>query len=232
MSNERKLSGPLESAAFPERLRARVITPGAQPQIHGYDVEADLAQHYGFADLLLLLLTGELPTSEVSAAFEVALCFLSPVSVAHASTHASVLARLCGASTSTTIGVAATALGEQARVTLAEHESLLRWDEASGEPLPEAHLATEEAELRSIERLKTALLPTKLVVPGLSLGPTRNAALILLLRACGLKRKEQMELVFSLSRLPAAISEAFAERATNFGNYPINLPQFSYQDPE
>ena len=231
MSDRHKLTGPLENGDFPTRLRARVISPGAQPKVHGYDVERDLARHYRFTDLVYLLLTGELPSSEAAAGFEVALCFLAPVSVAHASTHASVLARLCGASTSTTIGVSATALGEQARVTIAEHEGLLRWLDAPSEPFPARYAATEEADLSSLECLKVALLPTGLDVPGLAARPTRHAALLILLRACGLKRKDQLELLLVLARLPAAMSEAFAERATNFGNYPINLPAFSYEDP-
>lgn len=229
--NTRTWTGPLESGDFPDQLRARVITPGAEPHVHGYDVERDLAHHYRFTDLMFLLLTGELPKSEALAGLEVALCFFSPVSVAHASTHASVLSRLCGASTSSTIGVSATALAEQARVTLAEHDELLRWNPAASEPLPARYVASDDAELASVRRLQAALAKTGLVVPGLDQRPTRNAALLLVLRACGLKRKEQMELVLVLARLPAALSEAFAERATNFANYPINLPAFSYEEP-
>ncbi len=227
--NARNWTGPLESGDFPDQLRARVISPGAEPRVHGYDVERDLAQHYRFTDVLLLLLTGELPSNGALAGLEVALCFFAPVSVAHASTHASVLSRLCGASTSSTIGVSATALAEQARVTLAEHDELLRW--SADDPLPARYVATDDANVGSVQRLKAALEKTGLVVPGLEQGPTRNAALILLLRACGLKRKEQMESLLVLARLPAALSEAFAERATNFANYPINLPAFSYEEP-
>ncbi len=225
------LKGPLESGDFPDQLRARVVSPGKEPKVHGYDVERDLAQHYRFSELVFLLMTGELPSTEAAAGLDVALCFFSPVSVAHASTHASVLARLCGASTSSTIGVSATALAEQARVTLAEHDELLRWSAAPSEALPARYVANDDADLASVQRLKAALANTGLVVPGLDQRPTRTAALILVLHACGLKKKDQLELLLVLARLPAAMSEAFAERATNFGNYPVNLPAFVYEDP-
>ena len=110
-----KLSGPLEETPFPEQLLGRVVTPGAAPRLHGYDVERDIAVHYGQAELVLLALTGELPDSRAAVLFEVACAFLSPISVAHAPAHAAVLSRLCGTTTSATIGTAAIALGEEAR---------------------------------------------------------------------------------------------------------------------
>ena len=103
-----ELDGPLESGAvFPARLTARVVTAGARPSVHGYDVEGDLARHYQASDLLFLTLMGELPSAAISRAFSVALMFLGPVSVAHASTHAAVVGRLCGTPTSSVFGVAA-----------------------------------------------------------------------------------------------------------------------------
>lgn len=94
------LPGPLEVSSFPEQLTARLVTPGERPRIGGYDVESDLARHYAFSDLLFLSLTGELPDARESAVLGVALGFLAPVSIAHASTHGASLARLCGAVTS------------------------------------------------------------------------------------------------------------------------------------
>ena len=106
--------GPLEgSAAFPERLTARVVTPGERPRVHGYDVEGDLARHYQPSDLLFLMLKGELPPPAASRAFAVASMFLTPVSVAHASTHAAVVGRLCGATPRSSFGVAAIGAAEQ-----------------------------------------------------------------------------------------------------------------------
>jgi hypothetical protein len=225
-----KHSGPLEAASFPERLCARVVTPGNDPRLHGYDIEGDLAAHYTTSELTLLSLTGELPSEEALAMFEVASTFLAPVSVAHASTHAAVVARLCGATTSTTIGTAAIGLAEQARALLDEHDALLRWLRKPTDELP-APFRTEGGDDRaSVERLRALLSKRGFMLRSLDLRPTRTAALVMLLHAAGLRRRERIEAAIVLSRMPAVIAEALAERATNFGNYPMNLPRFSYEE--
>jgi hypothetical protein len=222
--------GPLESGQFPDMLTARVITPGCEPRVHGYDVENDLARHYGATDLVLLSLTGELPSEAVRAAFEVAWLFLAPVSVAHAGPHATLLARLCGATPSATLGVAAIGLAEQARVLLAEHHELLRSLRSRADALPARYQSREPDQLAAVQRLNEALEGIELVVPALAQCPTRDAALLSVLFACGLKRPEQLQAAVVLARLPSALAEGFAERATNFGNYPINLPAFVYEE--
>jgi hypothetical protein len=225
-----QFSGPLESGEFPEQLTARVITPGAKPRVHGYDVEGDLARHYGATDLVLLSLTGELPSDAARAAFEVAWLFLAPVSVAHSGPHATVLARLCGATTSSMLGVAAIGLAEQARELVTEHEELFSCLRSKAQLLPTRYQSQEPAARASVERLQRALFGSGLVVPVLKQSPTRDAALLSVLFACGLKRATQLQAAIVLARLPSALSEGFAERATNFGNYPINLPPFVYEE--
>lgn len=228
-----ELDGPLEgSAAFPAHLTARVVTPGERPRVHGYDVEADLARHYQPSELLFLLLMGELPTAPASRAFSVALMFLAPVSVAHASTHAAVVGRLCGAPASSMFGVAAIGAAEHARSLLDEHSELFGWLRAARGPLPERFRARDEADVAAVERLSAALEPTGLPVPGLAERPSRDAALLMVLFAVGFKRRERLEAAILLARLPSGIAEALAERPTNFGNYPINLPRFSYTEAQ
>jgi hypothetical protein len=222
--------GPLEATSFPATLSARVVTPGSRPRIHGYDVEEDLAVHYGATELLFLSLTGELPTGDAATLLEVALAFLAPVSVAHASTHAAVLARLCGASTSTTIGTAAIGLGEQARVLLDEHEAFLAWLEAPAQEFPERYRARDAAERASVERFAAALEENGVGLPLLSHTPSRAAALLAALHAAGLKRREQLEAAIVVARLPAALAEAFREKVANFRTYPTNLPLFQYEE--
>jgi hypothetical protein len=222
--------GPLESASFPETLTARVVTPGERPRIHGYDVEGDLARHYGPTDMLFLSLTGELPSPAAAAALRVALAFAAPVSVAHASTHAAVLARLCGSTVSSIIGVAAIALAEQARVLLDDHRALFAWLAAPTAELPIEHRARNAADSGSVHRLCLALEPTGLEVPELALGPTRDAAVLLVLTACGLRRREQLEGALVAARLPCAFAEAIAEKVVDFAHYPINLPRYRYEE--
>lgn len=226
-----ELDGPLESgAAFPARLTARVVSPGERARVHGYDVEGDLARHYQASDLLFLTLLGELPTSPVSHAFSVLLMFLAPVSVAHASTHAAVVGRLCGAPASSTFGVAAIGAAEHARSLLDEHAELIGWLRTQRGPLPEAFRGRGEADLASVQRLQQALATTGVSVPALAEGPSRDAALVMTLFALGFKRRERMEAAIMLARIPCAIAEALSERPTNFANYPINLPRFTYTE--
>jgi hypothetical protein len=225
-----RLRGPLEVGSWPETLQARVVTPEAEPKVHGYDAESDLALYYSWIDLSFLALTGELPSASVSAALNVVAIFLSPVSTAHASTHATVLSRLCGATTSETVGVAAIAMGERSRRILEEHEAWIQWCANRTGPFPEQFRGRCEADVKSVDRLRRALESTGIEVPGLELSPTRTAALILVLYFCGIRRRQQLEAVFSLFALPCAVAEAFGEKVGNFGNYPINLPTFELEE--
>lgn len=224
------LEGPLETHSFPETLIARVVTPGNHPRLHGYDVEADLASHYDPTEVLFLALTGELPTASAAAALRIALTFLAPLSVAHASVHAATLARLCGTATGSVIGIAAIGLSAQVRVLLDDHAELLAWLKSDGGELPAPYRAREAADLETCRRLRAALEPTLLDVPALTHNPTRDAALLSVLFACGLVRREQLEAAIVTARLPSAVAEALSEKVTNFGRYPINLPRYRYED--
>lgn len=220
----------METLAWPKTLRARVITPGPQPQLHGYDVEADVSSEYGFAEMILLALTGAPPARPAGQAFRVALQFLAPVPISQAPTHAASLARLCGAPTSGIIATGAVALAEQARTLLAEHSSLLLWIESGAGGLPAAHRATSEEERSSVARLRERLGEGGLAVRGLDGDPGRTAALLLVLHACGLTRPEQMETAIVTARLPCALAEALATEPGRLRDYPIDLPPFRYRD--
>lgn len=224
------LSGPLESGKFPDRLRARVVTPGECPRLHGYDVESDLAQHYDPPELALLALTGELPAGEAARSLRVAMAFLAPVSVAHASAHAAVLSRLCGAPSHSSIGVAAIGLAEQAHREVEAHRRFLAWLSHPNHPLPEAFAAQSQADNAAVARLRSALAAQNVRLPILERGLSRTAALLAVLTHAGLRHPEQLETVLVMARLPAVLAETFAEKPTNFTNYPINLPDFEYEE--
>lgn len=225
-------SGPLDGETkFPDVIKARVVTVGSEPRVRGYDVEADLARHYGAADVTLLALTGELPSDAARRAFEVAATFLAPLAVNEAATHGAVVAKLFGAKSTSVVAVAAIGLAEHARSLLDEHAPLLDALKAKQTSLDERYVAKSEQDREAVERLRGAL-PRELEVGTLSQNPTRDAALIGVLYACGLKRREQLEAAIVHARLPCVLAEAMAERATNFGNYPINVPQFVYRSPQ
>jgi hypothetical protein len=220
-------TGPLDRAPWPDKLTARVVTPGPRPAIHGYDVEADLARNYSFAEAMLLALTGELPTDEAGRAFEVALLFAAPAPVSEAPTHAAVLARICAGTTSSIQGTAAVALAEQARVLVAEHRAWI--DALSGAltAVPPEYCATSDEDRASVERIRQAL-PEGMVVPALAFDITRNAALLALLHGSGLKRASQIECALVMAKLPVATAEALATPAGSFRKYPLLLPPTEY----
>jgi hypothetical protein len=224
------LEGPLESRAFPDTLTARVVTPGEHPRLHGYDVEADLARHYEPTEVLFLALTGELPAAPVTAALRVALTFLAPVSVAHASVHAAALARLCGTTSDSIIGVAAIGLAVQTRALLAEHAELFTWLASAATGLPARYRARNSADRESCRRLVRALSASGFQLRALEEEPTRDAALLCVLFACGLERREQLEAAIVSARLPSAVAEAMSEEVVNFTQYPINLPRYRYEE--
>jgi hypothetical protein len=224
--------GPVEAHRWPEQLTAHVVEPSASPRIHGYAAESDLARHHGFADTLLLALTGELPDPCVARTLEACLVFLAPISVREAPCHAGLLSRICGAREASSIGVMATALAQQAAHVLAEHEDWLAWlQRPQGDP-PARFCAQDERDEQSVLRLKAAIDAAGFAVPALEPAPRRMAAMIAVLHACGLTRPDAMISVFVMARLPCCAAEAAYVKAGQFSDYPMGLPPFDYEHTE
>jgi hypothetical protein len=229
MTTSKVWNGPLDDAEWPDKLTARVVTQGPCPRLHGYDVEGDLARHYSFAETVLLALTGRLPSAEEARAFDIALQFAAPAPAQEAPTHAAIIARICVASTSQIQGAAAIALGEQARVLVAEHGA---WIETLAGPLtevPVAFRAGNDVERESVGRLRRALRGT-VDVPALWHDLGRAPALIATLHACGLKTAEVIECALVLAKLPIAMAEALATPAGSHRQYPVQLPTITYTE--
>ena len=227
-------ASPLDLARDARFLTASVVDPGPPPRIMGYDVEADLCRHYGHADLLLLLATGQLPEPGAARASEVALAFLAPANVGEAPGHAAILSRVCSVPYRSTLAIGALALAEEAAFTLAEHASWLAWLSANeserGNP-PGSYLAATDEDRVSVARLRAALDAIPFPVPALAVEPTRTAAILAVLSACGL-HADAMAMIWVIARLPAVAAEAAATRLLGLGEYPINLPELDYQEHE
>ncbi len=218
--------GPMDEPIWPERLTARVVSPGRPPRIRGYDVEGDLAGHYSFAEVVLAALCGEAPDRAAGRAFEIALVWLSPLSAAHAPVHAAGLARLCGADTTGVAGVAAIGLAELARKVAAEHAELLSWlDEARGDP-PDGFAPADDEDRRRSDLFRAQIGNAGLELPGAELSPTALALCVL--HRCGLRSREPIEAALVVARLPCAAAEALEVPPLRFDQYPINLPRFRY----
>jgi hypothetical protein len=216
--------GPAYLLPCPDRLKARVVRPGPEPLLHGYDVERDLARSFGFGEVILLALTGREPERERGRAFEAAMTFLSAISVAEAPAHAAVLARVCASPAAPLFGSTAIAAGERARAIVSAHAWVLEW--MRGGELRAHALGEEDARAR--EALIAAIGPG---APELLRQPlSRTAALIALLVWCGLDSEERLISALALAALPASLAEGLAARPLSFDDYPIRLPEFDYED--
>jgi hypothetical protein len=224
--------GPVETHPWPTELDAYVVTPGDDPRLYGYSVEADIARFGGFGESILLSLTGELPSEEQRRAFDVALTFLAPLSVAEAPTHAAVLARICGARSSSVVGIAAVALAERARYVLEPYAAVLAWLDAPSEPFPAARRATTDSERSSVARLRALLPGAFRDAEVFRHDPDRMTAVLAALHAAGLRRLEQLEPVFVIASLAPAVAESFHREVASFRKYPMQLPLFEYVEPE
>jgi len=223
--------GPIEQYAWPEELDGHVVTPGPSPRLHGYDVEGDLAIHYRFADVALLVLIGEVPSDEQAAAFDVAMTFLAPLSIAEAPAHAAALSNLCGAPSTGVFGVAAVAAAERARALLGESPALLDLLGSPSETVDASLTASSDEEHQSVQRLREALARRGVRVPALDRPLSRRAALVATLFFAGLTRPAQLEAALVLASLPAVIAEAHHHTPGAFAGYPMQLPPFEYEDP-
>ena len=208
---------PLDKAAWPEKLTAKVVQPGEAPRLHGYDLHGDLARHYRWSETLFLSLTGELPEERLVPALEIALIFLSSLTVAEAPGHAAVLAGFCGTTNSAAASLVTITLAEQARSVVEQFVTL------STAQLPPQEEGIRQLRARLDEHgLQHLTLETRLGVPGAALS---------VLSQCGLTKASQLEAAWVMARLPVALAEAWQQPASQFIKYPTQLPRFAYHHP-
>jgi hypothetical protein len=218
-------AGPIEAREWPSALSARAVSDAGERRLFGYDVERDLAQHYAFSDTLLLAHTGELPEEPRSRAFAAVLTFASAISVAEAPIHASVVARLCGVRTGGILAIGTIALGEQVDTLLVKIGAAL--DAGAEAELPPDLRAHDESERASVASLREAI-GAGFDVPALAADPSRDVAILAVLRACGLSTTFQLNAALSVARLPSVIAEAAATKPGDFKGYPMDTPHFEY----
>jgi hypothetical protein len=197
------IPSPVDVLPTPEKLTARVVDPKSR-RLHGFEISGDVARHYDFAELVLIALTGEPPSKPKGALFNELLVHASIVHVGHASVHAAVLARLCDAPPAGLFAVAALGVGQQS------HRELGASDDADSAPLADV-LQRHGVELAEPRESRAALLAAGF-------------------EASGLAQRWQQEVALSIARLPVAMAEAMAASPGDFGDYPIRVPAFEYED--
>jgi hypothetical protein len=228
--SERRPNGPIEDHDLPSTIEAKVITPGPNPRLHGFSVEADLALHYRYPELMLLALTGHPPDETCGRAYDIALQFLAPIAVGEAPTHAAVLARICGAPSSSILAVACIALAERARHVVSDHRPLFEWLDTAEGDLPAVYRATTEDDRACLARLRQALARAGVQVPSLAREPNRWAAILLTLHFAGLRRLDQWETTLVVASLSPVVAEAQANSPGGFAKYPMDVPAYVYQE--
>jgi hypothetical protein len=220
--------GVLDAFDWPRQLRADVVEPSPDPRIHGYAAQSDLAPHYRFGEVVLLALTGELPSETVARAFDVVLAFLAPVSINEGPTHAAALARIAGAPARAVLGVGAVTLAQRGHWTIAALAPLLAWLETGDGELPAGAQSQDPEAANAVARLRAAL-PASLVTPALHRSLSLQGAIVVVLHACGLRRADAIEAVWTLAALPTVFAEAMAVKPLSFREYPMDTPGFRYE---
>lgn len=217
--------GPIENRQWPSELSARaVLDDNNGRRLFGYDLESDLAVNYSLSDVLLLAITGEIPDEPRLRAFQVALCFATGMPVAEAPVHAAVVGRLCGVRTGGVLAIGAIALGEHVDTLLAAIGGALETE--CPVELPPSLRARDTADRAAVERLRAAL--EDFDVPVLRMDPSRDVAVVAVLRACGVETSFQIGAALVLARLTSVVAESGATRPGSFKEYPIDTPHFEY----
>jgi hypothetical protein len=215
--------GALDDTAWPEQLVGKAVLPGANDdRFHGYEVLGDLARHYSYSDVVYLAIVGELPDDRASRLFHCAMCSFATLPVTEAPGHVAVLARICGSTLASAIGVGALTLADQSREMVSQHAALLVWLASPTAQLPPEHTTTADASW--VRALCEAAGDTKLVRPEM----TRDAARIALLFEAGLRTREQLEAAVISSRISGLLAETLKAGPADLKLYPVKLPPFQY----
>jgi len=218
---------PLDTAPWTDKLTAHVVDPHSK-SIHGYDVENDLAKNYTFTATVLLMFTGELPSSyEPQMILETVLQFIAPSPINEAPAHAATLARACTAKLPSIIGIAASTLAEQARCMLEKHADLFTILESEDcNSVPECFLRSDN-DLSAV-RLRDTLLDTLEEWPLLDFDLSFDAMVIAALHYCGFKNAEQIGALMVWAKLPSVLAEALSVPQGGLFKYPVLLPPIEY----
>lgn len=228
MTEPRQAPGPgvLDSRSWANQLSARAIeTAQDGDRVHGYHVVRDLAKHYAYSDVLYLAITGDLPDDRSSHLFRIALTAHAPTSIADASAHTAVLARVSAASVPTSLAVGVISAAAEVQDIVDRHAELLAWLPARSTDTPEAFRETLGAWASGLADTVCGVDP-QLDLPRRDM--TANAAVIALLFAAGLRNRDQISAALLVSRLCGISAEVLATGPQHFWEYPVQVPPFRY----
>jgi hypothetical protein len=216
----------LDRRAWESQLSARVIegAPDAD-RVYGYAVVSDLARHYAYSDVVYLAITGELPDDRSAQLFRTALTASAPASVRDASAHGAVLARVSAASVATSIAVGAIGAAAEVQDLVERHAELFGWFAARTAETPPAFRAESDDWVGALLESVRGIDPQPdLPRPDM----TRDAAVIALMCAAGVRTPDQVMAALLMSRLCGISAEVLATGPQHFWNYPVQVPATRY----
>lgn len=222
--------GPIERHQWPEELQACVWSGGSRPRVHGYDLQGDIAQHYGMAELTLTSLRGHAPSREEGSLFEAVMLFLAPALVSEPPAHAAVVARTCDSRWPAIMACGSAVLAEQAQALVEQHTDLLDWLKEPSRSFPDSARCTDDREREAVGRFAARARQSMLSVPTLDHDPTLLAALIAAAHRCGLHDSERLSALITIARLPGVLAEALRPPG-KLRAYPMDTPHFVYREP-
>jgi hypothetical protein len=223
--------GPFEEGTWSERLTALCVERSPHYRLHGYEIEQDLARHYGIAEVMLLALAGEAPSLACGKAFEAALLFACPCPVDEAPTHGARLARSFGAPVTSAVAAGMLLGLEAAQAEVHHHRELLCWlSDGRRGTLPECARATHERDAASVEELTRCIGEAHgdLAPPPMA---SRMAAVIAVMWACGLRSEDQLAIALWWAKAVSIAAETVAASRGGLVKFPVLLPNFRYEAP-
>lgn len=221
-----KKTTPLNDMTTERLFPGHVVKPGAAPRLRGYDLHGDLAPNYRLPELLLLSLTGELPSGADAVAFEKAMAFLMNTPVTSAGAHAARVTQVGRGGATAVVSVGITALIAEANHQIEQASALL--DLVEGRTLsPGAAITASSAEERqAVAQLRSQLPWTELGVLAHDLGIV--PAVLAVFYRCGLHRTEQWLIALVHGRMTSSLAEGFGDFTRSFASLPVELPQVRY----
>lgn len=217
---------PLNDMSTEDLFPGHIVRPGAQPRVRGYRLHDDLGRYYAFSEVLLLAMTGEIPTPQDAHAFERALIFLMDTPITSAAAHAARVTQVGRGGPTGVTAVAATTIIAEAKEEIDRAVSLLDLIEGRDNCPDETICATSTAEREAVANLR-AVLPWAeigVLAHDLALFP----AIFAVFHRCGLVRPEQWLMATLQGRLTTAAAEGFGDFSRNFSTLPMRLPQIEY----
>lgn len=215
--------GPIEDTSWPSDLEARVSdNSGPCHRLRGYALRDDLAANYSFSQVLLLAMTGELPTKSQSRIFDAVLISLGDTLLADAVAHAALLARITGSRTASVVGIVGIVAAEDGALVAKAWQTL---QTGGRDATLRSSSARERREVAAL--LKACGQPRELPAEASRL--SLRAAHAALLGACGLRHEWQFLHVAAMARCTVALAESYDRPMPGFADYPMDRPSIRYE---